>query len=136
MEEKAGCALREVPSAAAAASTTHYGSAGAYADELRKWLFATQCWTFCHHMATMHSLSYLASCMNYQPGLPLPVPRIPPGSTAASLVPSATSASGQFMQRRVIPSFSRRILAEVIDSVFAFAAKLFIVYFLVEIGIV
>ncbi|KAM3729219.1 Uncharacterized protein ACO02O_05734 [Dirofilaria immitis] len=41
-----------------------------------------------------------------------------------------------FVQRRTIPSFTRRIFAEIIDFVFAFVAKLFIVYFLVEIGIV
>ncbi|KAL3989248.1 RDD family protein [Acanthocheilonema viteae] len=113
-----------------------YGSAAAYAVELRKWLFTTHCWAFCHQMATMHSLAYLASCNRPESMVP-PMPfdvTIPPPNAPSST--ANLSNSNQFIQRRSIPSFTRRILAEVIDSIFAFVAKLFIVYFLVEIGIV
>uniref|UniRef100_A0A0R3S0H6 RDD domain-containing protein n=1 Tax=Elaeophora elaphi TaxID=1147741 RepID=A0A0R3S0H6_9BILA len=112
-----------------------YGSAAAYAIELRKWLFTTHCWAFCHQMATMHSLAYLASCNRPESV----VPPTPFGVTlpSSNAPPTANlSNSNQFIQRRTIPSFTRRILAEIIDSIFAFVAKLFIVYFLVEIGIV
>lgn len=119
-----------------AAVMTHpvidYGSAAAYAIELRKWLFTTHCWALCHQMATMHSIAYLASC-NHPESTLSPV-RL---DVTSSTPPTANLPnSNQFIQRRTIPSFTRRILAEVIDSIFAFVAKLFIVYFLVELGIV
>lgn len=112
-----------------------YGSAAAYATELRKWLFTTHCWAFCHQMATMHSLAYLASCNRPESVVPsIPFGNSVPPSNASP--PTANlSNSNHFIQRRTIPSFTRRILAEVIDSIFAFVAKLFIVYFLVEIGV-
>lgn len=116
--------------------TVDYGSAAAYAIELRKWLFTTHCWAFCHQMATMHSLAYLASC-NRPESM---VSQVPFGVTLSSSSTSPPTAnlsnSNQFIQRCTIPSFTRRILAEIVDSIFAFVAKLFIVYFLVEIGVV
>ncbi|EFO25878.1 RDD family protein [Loa loa] len=113
-----------------------YGSAAAYAIELRKWLFTTHCWAFCHQMATMHSLAYLASCNRPE----IMVPQSPLGVTLppSSVPPPTTnlSNSNQFIQRHAISSFTRRILAEIVDSIFAFIAKLLIVYLLVEIGVV
>ncbi|EJW72663.1 RDD family protein, partial [Wuchereria bancrofti] len=87
-------------------------------------------------MATMHSLVYLASCnrpdnmVSHAPfGVTLPT------QNASSSIANLQNPN-QFIQRRTIPSFTRRILAEIIDSIFAFVAKLLIVYFLVEIGVV
>ncbi|VIO88021.1 Uncharacterized protein BM_BM8576 [Brugia malayi] len=113
-----------------------YGSAAAYATELRKWLFTTHCWAYCHQMATMHSLAYLASC-NRPDNI---ISHAPFAVTLPIQNASSSSANprnpNHFIQRHTIPSFTRRILAEIIDSIFAFVAKLLIVYFLVEIGVV
>ncbi|VDN35382.1 unnamed protein product [Gongylonema pulchrum] len=122
----AAAAAEGVAASAAVSPVIEYGSAGAYACELRKWLFATQCWTFCHQMATMHSLCYLASCMQQQQHPPMLLP------SAAVPAAAAEQQQRQFVQRCQVPSFTRRIVAELIDSVFAFSAKLFVVYFLVE----
>ncbi|VDK82935.1 unnamed protein product [Litomosoides sigmodontis] len=133
LENQEGQLELSSPSAAVmACPVTDYGSAAAYAIELRKWLFTAHCWAFCHQMATMHSLAYLASCNHPEST----VPPVPLDATSSTPPAANLSNSNQFIQRRTIPSFTRRILAEVIDSVFAFVAKLFIVYFLVELGIV
>uniref|UniRef100_A0A915Q198 RDD domain-containing protein n=1 Tax=Setaria digitata TaxID=48799 RepID=A0A915Q198_9BILA len=113
-----------------------YGGAAAYAVELRKWLFSTHCWAFCHQMATIHSLAYLASCNRPESIVSQTPFNVTASSPAASSPVANQPNSSQFIQRRSIPSFTRRILAEIIDSIFAFIAKLFIVYFLVEIGVV
>ncbi|MCP9257742.1 RDD family protein [Dirofilaria immitis] len=114
----------------------NYGSAAAYAIELRKWLLTTQCWALCHQMATMHSLAYLASCNRPENMVPHTSFAMTLSSSSSSPPTTNMSNSSHFVQRRTIPSFTRRIFAEIIDFVFAFVAKLFIVYFLVEIGIV
>ncbi|VDM95779.1 unnamed protein product [Thelazia callipaeda] len=114
-----------------------YGGAAGYAAELRKWLFATQCWLFCHQMAVVQSLAYVSSCNRSSTESPL-VPSAavsPPPQAAATHSADNPSSRNQFIQRRTIPSFTRRILAEMIDSIFAFAAKLLVVYLLVEFGI-
>ncbi|OZC08659.1 hypothetical protein X798_04340 [Onchocerca flexuosa] len=114
----------------------NYGSAAAYAIELRKWLFTTQCWAFCHQMATMHSLAYLASCNRPESMISQASLGVPLSSPSTSPPTTNMSNSNQFIQRCTIPSLTRRIFAEIIDSIFAFVAKLFIIYFLVEIGVV
>ncbi|VDM38337.1 unnamed protein product [Toxocara canis] len=110
-----------------------YGSAAAYADEVRKWAMASQCWAVCHQMACMHSYAYVASCLNPQ-WSPLPQASVTGGATTPDRTAPAEAVVGQFTQRGAIPPFSRRIAAEIIDSVVAFGVKLFIVYFLVEIS--
>uniref|UniRef100_A0A915AJA0 RDD domain-containing protein n=1 Tax=Parascaris univalens TaxID=6257 RepID=A0A915AJA0_PARUN len=111
-------------------SVKDYGSAAAYAEEVRKWVVASQCWAICHQMACMHSYAYVASCLNPQLSASQ---RATSAASRSDGAPQA-QATGQSRQRRTIPSFSRRIAAEIIDSVIAFGVKLFIVYFLVEIN--
>ncbi|EJW81732.1 RDD family protein [Wuchereria bancrofti] len=136
LEDQEGRQLESSEATLMAPSVVDYGNAAAYATELRKWLFTTHCWAYCHQMATMHSLVYLASCnrpdnmVSHAPfGVTLPT------QNASSSIANLQNPN-QFIQRRTIPSFTRRILAEIIDSIFAFVAKLLIVYFLVEIGVV
>ncbi|VDK56320.1 unnamed protein product [Anisakis simplex] len=118
-------------------SRKDYGTAAAYADEVRKWVMASQCWAICHQMACMHSYAYVASCMNPQFAASQqtsPVLTSNASATTNNAPPQAGATS--FTQRRAIPSFARRIAAEVIDSFVAFGVKLFIVYFLVELNFI
>ncbi|VDD90949.1 unnamed protein product [Enterobius vermicularis] len=111
--------------------TKNYGTAAAYAEEVRKWMVATSCWNLCHQMAVMHSYAYLMSCLNQQSG------QLPNLTQAGQNQQSASMAQPNLIsQRCAIPSFARRIVAELIDSIFAFSVKLLFVYCLVELGII
>lgn len=110
-----------------------YGGAAAYAEELRKWLMASHCWSLCHQLASMHSYAYLAAT-SASPARPLPFGTVASPETITSARPVVNA--DRFHQRLAVPSFTRRIIAEVIDSFFAFAIKLMIVFVLVEMGIV
>lgn len=111
--------------------TKNYGNAAAYVEEVRKWMVATNCWNLCHQMAVMHSYAYLMSCLNPQPGA-LPYTPVPPNQTDHT---TTTTQAYRFTQRCSIPSFARRIVAELIDSIFAFSVKLLFFYCLVELGV-
>ncbi|MFH4978814.1 hypothetical protein AB6A40_005523 [Gnathostoma spinigerum] len=103
-----------------------YPSAAAYADEVRQWMVSAHCWMICHQMASSHSYaSFLA-----QLSPPQSLPSNSPPQQATASVPQ------RLIQQHTIPPFARRIVAEGIDFIFAFAVKLFIVYFLVEINVI
>ncbi|KAF8382234.1 hypothetical protein PRIPAC_71376 [Pristionchus pacificus] len=103
-----------------------YGSAHAYADAWRKWMADTHAWYAFHHMMAAQMVSGAPSMTNGT-GAPQAAPQ-PAVTVTAAGVRVGTSTY-------TIPSFARRILAELIDCVFTFAIKIIFVYLLIEFDI-
>ncbi|GMT33157.1 hypothetical protein PFISCL1PPCAC_24454 [Pristionchus fissidentatus] len=111
--------------------TFEYGSAHAYADAWRKWTADTHAWYAFHHMM---AAQVAAGAPSIAAGSAAPTA----AQTAAQATNTVTVTAGGVRvvtATYTIPSFARRILAELIDCVFTFAIKIIFVYLLIEFDI-
>uniref|UniRef100_A0A914UMB0 Uncharacterized protein n=1 Tax=Plectus sambesii TaxID=2011161 RepID=A0A914UMB0_9BILA len=110
----------------------NYGSADAYAQAVRAWVFAYQAWSFGQHMAPIYAqqqvLFQQQQMQQQQPGHPGQPTAIPTNNAQQAPIPGAR-------EYQAAP-FIRRIGAELVDFCFCFILKLVIVYCLVEMQII
>ncbi|GMR32181.1 hypothetical protein PMAYCL1PPCAC_02376, partial [Pristionchus mayeri] len=109
-----------------------YGSAHAYADAWRKWMADTHAWYAFHHMMAAQMVSGVASMGVGVGGAPQPAAAAPQNGNTVTVTAAGVRVG---TATYTIPSFARRILAELIDCVFTFAIKIVFVYLLIEFDI-
>jgi len=114
--------------AAAPPACFNYGSADAYAQAVRAWVFAYQAWSFGQHMAPIYAQQQLMMQQHQQQMFAGYQPTAAP---AAAVQPPISGA-----RTYQAASFGRRIGAEMVDFCFCFALKLVMVYTLVELKII
>ena len=115
-----------------------YGSAKAYAEAVRNCVTASQCWMMGQQMAMMQSLYHqqiqASSSLQFQPiNNQNEAPPLQRFGIRRWLRIDITPTQTTITQQYVIPSFMRRIIAELLDFSILFVWKMFIVYFLIEI---
>ncbi|GMT04576.1 hypothetical protein PENTCL1PPCAC_26750 [Pristionchus entomophagus] len=112
--------------------TYEYGSAHAYADACRKWMADTHAWYAFHHMMAAQIASGAPSMVGGgMGGVHQQTAAQQTGSTVTVTAGGVRVGTATY----TIPSFARRILAELIDCVFTFAIKIVFVYLLIEFDI-
>uniref|UniRef100_A0AC34R806 RDD domain-containing protein n=1 Tax=Panagrolaimus sp. JU765 TaxID=591449 RepID=A0AC34R806_9BILA len=115
----------------------NYGSAKAYADEVRQWVSLTQAWMLEQHRGFSQG---------FRPIQPTIIPQNPPvlnpGQFARGILFRIGINGDQaqlqtiITQEYQIPSFARRCAAELLDFLILFVLKMLFVCFLVELELV
>lgn len=119
--------------------TKDYGSAKAYAEAVRNWVTASQCWMMAQQMTMMQSFyiqhqQLLNTSMGHmQNNIQTNEPPIQRVGIRRWFRIDVTPIQTTITQQYVIPSFMRRVVAELLDFSILFVWKMFIVYFLIEI---
>lgn len=116
--------------------TKDYGSAKAYAEAVRNWVTASQCWMLGQQMAMMQSLynqQQISSLAQLQNNVQTNEPQAQRFGIRRWFRIDVTPIQTNITQQYVIPSFMRRVVAELLDFSILFLWKMFIVYFLIEI---
>ncbi|KAK0403155.1 hypothetical protein QR680_016750 [Steinernema hermaphroditum] len=140
---------QETPTALDSIDSKHkkdYGSAQAYVEEVRNWMFAAQMWTMAQQarvacfQTRMTGLGVpgpqLNVNINESGGINITRPQGMPGSRFTIRVTTRTNGGAPtttISEQHEIAPFTRRIAAECIDCVLVFLVKLLVVY-LLEMG--
>ncbi|CAJ0945320.1 unnamed protein product, partial [Mesorhabditis belari] len=107
--------------------TKDYGSAAAYAEAVRKWVDDVTRWRAVHHAALTHAFIHAIQNQTLMANQ----------TSTTQATPSAATVQQQLDGSRIVqrryryPSYVRRLIAELLDFIFAFIVKLFIIYSLV-----
>lgn len=105
-----------------------YGNAKAYAEEVRNWMIASQSWMMHQQMAAMQAAM---AFMQVQHGVTHPPSQH--GAIVFRRLFTADAPQTTITQQYVIPSFMRRVVAELLDFSILFIWKMIVVYFLIEV---
>ncbi|KAE9550856.1 hypothetical protein FO519_005937 [Halicephalobus sp. NKZ332] len=119
----------------------NYGTAKAYADDVRQWVALTQAWMLEQHRGfsqafrPIHPIN-LQQNINPNPGAPLPAQFARRIMLRIGINGNGPQLQTIITQEYQIPSFARRCAAELLDFLILFFWKMIFVYFLVELEII
>ena len=118
----------------------NYGSAKAYADEVRQWVTLTQAWMLEQHRGFTQGFRPFQPIAVQQNANQNVVGPLPAQFARRIMLRIGINGNGpQFQtiitQEYQIPSFARRCAAELLDFLILFFWKMIFVYFLVELEI-